>query len=321
MQVLSQWVQYRGAGAGESGAMQRFSVEELHGHLPFWSILETDRIARSLQDKGIIEIDSPPLGQSDTLCFRFSCSSTRVLPAQRPPVAGATLMPRHWSPDENTLASLQRQEGVSRQFASAQIDAFVCLWHERAEPAYSWNEKFRCHVLAAWRRAPQSVQAVIDGRWHPSADAMAILEMAGVERPFIEDAVPEFILYWQEKDPAAGTWDSKFVQHIKSQWRSWQVAMEKGVLEPGQMPLDWQPSAEFYDTLKMTGIDLQFAQEKVREFVLYWRDRGQPVKSWNSVFLRHVKREWACRHALGNTAGKWDEFVQRHTDRAWRHGA
>jgi len=321
-QFLSEWASHQTAGEG-NGAFHQLSREQLQRLLPFWKPLEIDRIARSLEDKGLLSIGSAPLAQGNKFQFRFPAEDGTVSPSGPPPVAGTTRLPRHWSPDENTLASLEHREGVSRQFAGEQVDPFVRKWHERAEPAHSWNEKFYRYTVQAWRRSQQHPEKTTIGRgWQPSEDAHSILEKSGIEKSFIEDAIPEFVLYWQEKDPAAGTWDSKFLQHIRVQWRLWQEALAQGI-EPGLMPPDWQPPQEVYDILEKARINPQFAQEQVQEFVLYWREAGTPSKSWGSIFLRFVKRQWASQHDMINPGAdeKWQRFMQRHTDTAWRHGA
>ncbi len=323
LQFLSEWASHRETETDGSSTSRRINMHALQRQLPFWGVLEIDRIARSLQDKGVISVSSPPLQQGGELHFCFQTSPSN--PEQPEPVAGATRLPRHWSPGEDTLASLEHREGIPRSFAAGQVDAFVRRWYERAEPAYSWNEKFYRHAVAAWRRAqqPEPESTAISRDWRPSEDALVILENSGIEKSFIQDAIPEFILYWQEKDREAGAWDSKFVQHLRGQWRIWQEALEKGI-EPGLMPSDWEPPAEIHDMLKKSHISPEFAEEKVPEFVLYWREAGQSSKSWGSVFMRFVKREWASRHNMahtGDSQGKWQDFVGRHTDASWRHGA
>ena len=54
--------------------------------------------------------------------------------------------------------------------------------------------------------------------WSPSEDALEILLRMGIHQNFIDDAIPEFVLYWQERGEAQATWNSKFVAHIKRQW-------------------------------------------------------------------------------------------------------
>jgi hypothetical protein len=62
---------------------------------------------------------------------------------------------------------------------------------------------------------------------------------------------------------------------------------------PRPIAANWTPSADFYETLQLAEIDAEFANARVAEFVLYWRDSQQAKASWNTTFLQFVKAEWA----------------------------
>ena len=53
--------------------------------LPFWGIEDLQRISRSLADKGVLLIDSPPLLQSEQLVFAVNEPVSE--PRSRPPAA------------------------------------------------------------------------------------------------------------------------------------------------------------------------------------------------------------------------------------------
>src|SRR5690606_33273314 len=112
----------------------------------------------------------------------------------------------------------------------------------------------------------------------PSADAVQILQRSGVSPTFIEDAVPEFLLYWRERGEAASTWNSKFIAHIRRQWARYSSALEHE-RDPHPIPSNWQPSEDVQDILRMANIDLAFARELLPEFILFWRDAGTPQRS------------------------------------------
>jgi hypothetical protein len=42
-----------------------------------------------------------------------------------------------------------------------------------------------------------------------------LVNQGGINPNFIEDAVPEFILYWRDRGDVSSTWDSKFIQHVR----------------------------------------------------------------------------------------------------------
>jgi len=314
-------------------------VATLEQLLPFWDRRELQRISKNLADKGVLQIDSAPLLSSD--CLRFSFGNARKSESRTPPLptrpGSAGLIAEHWHPDEDLLQLLALNHGISRDFALEQLEDFIFYWRERGEVSHAWGNRFRQHVLRAWRLQQQQsaeiqrAPAAPQGSWYPSVDALQILERSGVSREFIDDAVPEFVLYWRERGDSDNTWNSKFIAHIRRQWARYENALEHE-MEPRPIPTNWQPNEDVYDILRMANIDIAFACELLPEFILFWRDAGSPQRSWNTKFLQHVKYQWATRHhlggtaraGLGNTAGAAANapatVFERLTDRSWAAG-
>lgn len=294
------------------------SCTKLLNLLPFWTAEELQRVSQRLKDKGLIIINSAPLGQSDHLCFALNekVDARPTVAAIRSPSStprvSATTLPANWSPDEDLLQLMMLNHNIPRTFALEQLEDFLLYWRDRQEVHHSWSSKFRQNVLSAWRRQ-QSEQAKaekqeqldsdIRNNWHPSEDALEILYRAGITKDFIEDAVPEFVLYWRERGEAHSTWNSKFIAHIRRQWAQYTKALELDY-EPREIAANWQPNEDVYDILRLANIDLSFARQLVPEFVLFWRDTQQIQRSWNTKFLQHVKYQWATRHDMtGYMAG------------------
>ena len=319
--------------------LPRATLEE---QLPFWDCAELQRVCNSLCDKGIILVESSPLSQCGQLLFAMNepCREGAIEPglavAQphlqrtpqpiRPPQqqrpqqpsppqldtgrSGASLLAENWQPDEDLLQLLALNHGIPREFALRQLEDFVLYWRERRQVSHAWASKFRQHVLKEWRfqqsrdaAAQPSVAGPsiteqppdLDSAWQPSPDALEILHRAGVNAEFIEDAIPEFVLYWRERGESSNTWNSKFIAHIRRQWARYSSAL-KADYEPQEIPANWQPSEDVYDILRMANIDLDFARQLIPEFVLFWRDTKQIQRSWNSKFLQHAKYQWASRN-------------------------
>jgi len=55
---------------------------------------------------------------------------------------------------------------------------------------------------------------------------------------------------------------------------------------------EWQPSAEANEILDMTDITKDFYKTKLKEFKIYWCERGQKKNNWNSTFIDFMRREW-----------------------------
>lgn len=156
--------------------------------------------------------------------------------------------------------------------------------------------------------------------WRPSEDAMDVLTRhAGISRSFVEDAIPEFELYWRERGATADNWNKKFRDHVHRQWLRYCSALEHDTV-PRRIAENWAPSEDVYEVLRLANIDVDFAQTLLPEFVIYWRDSNQVHSSWNTRFLQYVKQRWAKRHLQTDTNIKSTRelsLAEQLTDRSW----
>lgn len=306
--------------------------------LPFWSAEDLHRISRSLADKGVLLIESPPLHTVQALLFAINeparsehpetpvtisttptaattATATQAHPEARPAAVAppvepmgrrsASLLPAQWSPSEDLLQLLAMNHNITREFALDQLEDFIFYWRERGETNHAWESKFRQTVLSNWRRHQQNQaeaflkpeKAVLDNSWRPSMDALEIMERGGIEGDFIEQAIPEFILYWRERGAAPKELNSKFIQHIRIQWSKYTSSLEHST-EPKRISDHWLPSEDVFDILRMSHIDTEYAHSLLPEFIVYWKDSNQTNTSWNSKYLQHVKYHWAKRHHM-----------------------
>lgn len=56
--------------------------------------------------------------------------------------------------------------------------------------------------------------------WIPSVDVFNVLNDHGIDRSFIDSLIPEFIIYWRERNACSMSWNAKFVAQVFRQWRS-----------------------------------------------------------------------------------------------------
>jgi hypothetical protein len=315
-------------------AWTEIPCRDLADHLPFWTVQDVRRISDNLRDKGVLLIGSAPFGSDQG--FRFALitkgSTSPAKPIHSPQPASRLISPQ-WQPAKDIVAQLN-QYGIPDPFIHQQVAEFVSYWAERGEPQHSWNAKFLKQVLRLWREeetrnARQQQEQPISADWQPSADALEILtRQAGIHPNFVEDAIPEFILYWRERGDRKRTWNSDFVWHVRRQWARYTASVEHDS-EPRVIESNWQPSPELYEVLQLANIPRDFARQQIPEFVLYWRETGQALGSWNTKFLQHVKRQWARHGAAGenqnerrnqpeqSVSTRHRSLVEDLSDRSW----
>ncbi len=312
--ILAELLDHRDGNHDQGYLWLRLTEDSIQRFMPFWTEHDIQRISKNLADTGILLIHSAPYTRSRELHFAFNEQAPSSQGAEfhteqapRPPAMqtikpGANRIAPNWQPNGDLIKQLG-QHSIPVEFVYEQLPEFITYWSERDEPHHSWGSKFLKQVLRKWRerqsefgRRDQEI-AIFSG-WQPSQDALDIMiRQAQVNPAFIDDAVPEFVLYWQERGEKSRAWNSKFIQHVRRQWARYNSALEHET-EPRRIPPNWQPNDDVFDVLKLANIDLAFARGLVPEFVLFWRDGNQVHTSWNTKFLQHAKYHWARRHQL-----------------------
>jgi len=282
---------------------------------PFWNEQDINRLIASLHEKGLLLIGGGAFSPNQN--FRFAFNETSVtsdstpgvntVSAPSPKSHSAKTIGNSWQPSSDCLRQLA-QLGVTNEFARQQIAPFVTYWRDRNVPRHSWEAKYLKEVWRQWQQAEtishrKNKELPMTGSWQPSQDAFDILcNQGSINANFIEDTVPEFILYWRGTGEASSTWDSKFVQHVRRQWQFFNGMMSQDKI-PQKMNAAWQPNESVYDVLRMANIEREFAERLIPEFVLYWQENGSTQCSWSTKFLQYVKRQWA-RHIQPPSADK-----------------
>lgn len=311
------------------------SSDGLAAAMPFWSVQDIRRVQRNLQEKGLILVE-PVSGNPQSQLVAINqretadaspraCTApplpqgTRTGPFAPPRGGKASYIPPNWEPAEE-LYQQCLHHGIPRPFVEQRVKSFVMYQRERQKTQYSWHNAFLNYILREWRKeqsyqGAKELESDMSPDWRPSGEAVSILEHAGVSQAFVEDAVPEFVLYWRERGLVTSTWNTRFIQHVRRQWESFKAALEHD-RTPRPIPADYEPSATCLEVLELANIDLDFARSLVKEFVLYWQDRGEIGVSWNTRFLQYVKSRWANRQNLPASRGI-EGTLERFTDRSW----
>ncbi|WP_075188291.1 DnaT-like ssDNA-binding domain-containing protein [Teredinibacter haidensis] len=341
LSVLSDLAAGAEVQAAQGFEWRHIETNTLRSALPFWDDRDIVRLGKNLHAKGVL-LQGPNLfGTSSHYRFAFNervatastqlhkTTQQKVTPQQAPATtSGKNYIASNWQPDTNTLAQLA-QHNIPDNFSYEQLPEFVTYWRDSGEVHRSWGAKFISWVIRKWRtfeaqRNRQDQNSPMQANWWPSEDAMDVLTVhAGIRREFVEDAIPEFILYWKERGDSLKTWNSKFIQHVRIQWKKFNTALEHST-DPKPISTNWQPSEDVYDVLRLANIDVNFATGLIPEFILYWRDSNQIHTSWNTRFLQHAKREWAKRHAItspqaGNETRSTRDITleEELADRSW----
>ena len=343
LQVLQECISHSEQTTSSGFAWTVISGKKLVEICPFWNEQDIRRLSASLNEKGLLLIGGGAFSANQDFRFSFNETSSEPRSQKSKNTAISTIPMAHsakpigssWQPSEDCLRQLA-QLGVTNQFAYQQIPQFVTYWRDRNIPQHSWESKFIKEVWRNWQLQEsdnyrKSKELPIANDWRPSQDALDILcKQGAINSNFIEDAIPEFILYWRGTGQVSSTWDSTFVQHVRRQWQFFNGTMNQDKT-PKTMSASWQPNESVYDVLQMANIERDFAQRLIPEFVLYWQENGSAQCSWSTKFLQYVKRQWA-RHIQPQTAdnkyGKQQGFsatgrirdrsiIDAPSDRSW----
>lgn len=158
--------------------------------------------------------------------------------------------------------------------------------------------------IAAQNHQPSAALGAhrIPKNWQPNHSVLTQLEHRGVTPEFIASAVDDFVFYWSERNETSHAWSSKFLKNVQRRWEQEQNRLNQQANENHRQPLhgdktkiakQWQPSLDAIEILERMGINANFIDDAIAEFVLYWAERGDEQNTWNSKFVSHVKRQWA----------------------------
>ena len=186
--------------------------------------------------------------------------------------------------------------GIEEDFLGDQLPSFNLFWKGKDLKPHLKESKFLQYALKNWREKEkieyqESKKVLIDNNWQPSEDARSILKGLEIGDSFIENLLPEFILFWKEKRIKSNSWNSTFLNHAKKQWarKNFKLDSDK---EDQPMSKDWLPSEDCIKVLEVTNIPVDFIESKIPEFRLYWIDSGEISSNWNNKFINFIKNSW-----------------------------
>jgi hypothetical protein len=205
--------------------------------------------------------------------------------------------------------------GMSEEFIYFQSNLFIASNKNHSESEFKTNFRLLKHLIKVWRQEKkkektEAEKVLIKKDWTPTQDVMSVLESADMDSDFVKKCIPEFIVYWTEKEFKSNEWNSIFISHVRRQWARFKNIVEDNV-SPKKMTHDWMPDQNCFDVLKLAKIDEKFARNQLPEFKIYWLDSNQVMASWNSKFIQHVKYKWFKDNS------KSSGIISRLTDKEW----
>ncbi len=173
--------------------------------------------------------------------------------------------------------------------------------------------------LKAQLKLPQKSRSdksnILDSDWKPSKEAIEVLELGGIDLDFASLKLKEFRIYWREKRVQKDNWNSVFINYIRKEWVQFN-SKNKGM--PFTMADDWIPSSSALDILELSEIKKDTALSYLSEFILFWKDNGAALKTWNVKFVDFVKRKEIGSYNSKNEPGKFTKtFKERKSDQSW----
>ena len=163
----------------------------------------------------------------------------------------------------------------------------------------------------------------IDPDWQPSEDTLEIVKMTSISNDFMNLKLKEFRIYWTERGQKKNNWNITFLDFIRREWAK-ENNSNKGL--PYTINEKWLPDEDVFDILNLSDISRDSALKYLREFILYWKDKGTAFTTWNSKFIDHVKRRHMINANMSNNEknkeyiepGKYTkDFKTRKNDTTW----
>lgn len=233
-------------------------------------------------------------------------------------------LPEGWRPGEDTLRKLA-DEGVPSTFVQRALQRFCDYHRSSGKQSISWDLEFNDWVMEDWEKQDtpfieKRKPTAMTRDWQPSEPTWEQLRRLAINPNFAAELLPEFVYKWLERGGHSARWGELFIEYAREEWTYYCQGIEKNpVAKP--IPRNWQPGSDCLGHLvNQCEIDREFALGLVPEFILYWRGQNAARKSWDAVFVRHARYQWAERNklAIGQTNGTQHTDAQRSDNQRTR---
>lgn len=164
----------------------------------------------------------------------------------------------------------------------------------------------------ALKEASQIHKNTIPSNWVPDNEIYELLKRnLNVSKQFADEQITGFIGYHISKGTLASNWSNPFIKWVNNEKNKSQTTGAKifscDANKKIQIDSSWRPSDEAIDLLaKHAGIESEFIEFCIAEFILYWSEKGEASDIWSTRFIAWVRRQWArYESGLDNTANPY----------------
>ncbi|MDA9636601.1 DnaT-like ssDNA-binding domain-containing protein [SAR86 cluster bacterium] len=114
----------------------------------------------------------------------------------------------------------------------------------------------------------------------------------GMSNQFIREKIIYFKSFPSNEVDSEYNSNYKLLKFLIKEWRKYEkeevVESKKTLIKK-----DWEPSVDGLSILESASIEIDFVVKSIPEFILYWQEKKMKSDTWNSLFINHVRRQWA----------------------------
>ncbi|MEH6345583.1 MAG: DnaT-like ssDNA-binding domain-containing protein [Bermanella sp.] len=149
----------------------------------------------------------------------------------------------------------------------------------------------------AYKESQQQHKSAIASNWQPDHETMRYIdETLGITKRYAKMQLQDFVYHHQSQGTLAASWSTMFIRWVNKRNKDDQshpVVFQGDASRRQNMDQTWQPEAATMEILVKAGVDQNFIQDCVSEFILYWMEKGVAHNTWNTKFVAWVRRQWA----------------------------
>ena len=134
-------------------------------------------------------------------------------------------------------------------------------------------------------------ESSMENSWQPEKELLDQILEYGIPEEFAYSQLEDFKHLNQEKEEKNKSWGIKFLRFVIKQWRQ-KEATDNQKKKRKPIETNWKPEQEAREILVRSGVDNDFIDKEIPEFVLYWSEKKEESDIWNSKFIAHIRRQW-----------------------------